>query len=58
MLKLIAFLWFGHSHKWKIIDRVKLYRSIKYTLDENVRPVGEDFICQCEKCGKVRTFRT
>lgn len=50
MIWLLKWVWFGHSHKWKIIDTIPkdcLHGDGKYRVFANV------MVLQCEHCGDV-----
>ena len=48
MLRLLQFLLFGHSHKWKETSRCRLNSS--------GGSVGVRIICVCERCGRPKNF--
>lgn len=52
MLRLFQWLFLGHTHKWKIINQVRLNWSDGY---------GEEGLCtrytlQCEICGNMKIY--
>jgi hypothetical protein len=47
MILLLKFLFFGHVHKWKVLERREM-------INEDNFKRGVDFILQCEKCGDVK----
>ena len=47
MIRLIQLLFFGHIHKWKIIDK----RRLDYVSD-----FCDRYTSQCEHCGKIKVF--
>lgn len=48
MIKLLQLLWYGHSHKWKIIGE----RGVR----SDGELVGTRYTCQCEHCGAIKVF--
>lgn len=48
MIRLLQWLFTGHVHKWKTIDKAKLWGECKE------RPIGAMYIQQCEYCGLVK----
>ena len=56
MMKLLAFLWSGCWHRWKIIGRSNVFEHGRGPKD--ALPVNIDFTLQCERCGTVRRKRT
>lgn len=48
MIKLIAFLFTGCWHKWKIIHEARVVD------DSGEKRVGQAYILQCERCGIVK----
>lgn len=53
MLKLIHYLFYGHCHKWKIIDKYSVLPARGGDI-----PIATDFILRCEKCGNIKKVRT
>lgn len=47
MIKLLQILWYGHSHKWKIIQTIQLQ-------NEYGANVGKKYHLQCEVCGNIK----
>jgi len=39
------------EHKWKIISR-------NYVNNEDNKTIGEKFVLQCEKCGRLKTEKS
>lgn len=37
-------------HKWKFIKSINI-------IDENNNPLGNDMACQCQRCGKFKSWR-
>jgi hypothetical protein len=53
MIQLLQILIFGHAHKWRQVRIVSAY------LDEDDKlPAFQKVVCECERCGTIRTFRT
>lgn len=50
MKKLLELLGFC-SHKWIQIEKLQLQRIV-----DNVG-VGYEYVCRCEKCGKIKGFK-
>lgn len=48
MKRLFEFLWYGHFHKWKILETSDI---VEY--DERTK-IGRSFTLQCEKCGNLQ----
>lgn len=53
MLKLLQLLFFGHAHKWKILERSPLVITRHPEDGGGVKHRGDRFVLQCETCGKV-----
>jgi uncharacterized protein CbrC (UPF0167 family) len=49
MIRLIQLLFFGHAHKWEIIDK----RRLDYVYDFS-KGSCERYTLQCEHCGKIK----
>lgn len=49
MVELLKYLFLGHSHKWKTIEKQSV--TIANAPDKWIR-----YICQCEKCGVIKAF--
>lgn len=52
MLKLLAFLWTGCWHKWKILHERHVYEAGKSK--SNSYPVYTRYELQCERCGTIK----
>lgn len=48
MLRILQFLFIGHVHKWKETER--------YQTKDSRGSVGLQVICECEKCGRPKSF--
>ena len=55
MIRLLYLLIFGHwcDHKWKLIKEIKVFWD-----ESDSIPSGTKYIMQCEKCGKMKKFKT
>lgn len=51
MIRLLQLLFFGHWHKWKIIEQARLWGADSAHMD---KPTGLVYFLQCEKCGEVK----
>ena len=47
MIRFLQFLFYGHIHKWKIIDKYDLAYSAKTS-------TGTRYVLQCSKCGDIK----
>lgn len=45
MISLIQWLFWGHLHKWKIIEELNMV--------EDNESYGRCYVLQCEKCGTI-----
>ena len=50
MIKLLSFLWLGHSHKWVVINEENIDYKSEFTAARGIR-----YTLQCEHCGKIKT---
>lgn len=48
MIKLLQILWYGHQHKWNIIEK----REVR----DNGGLIGTRYTCQCQHCGNIKAF--
>lgn len=55
MIRLLQLLIFGHAHKWVTIREINFTDDIREYERTGV-PTGRKYTCQCETCGKIRTF--
>ena len=54
MFKLIDLLLHGCWHKWKVIKECAVWEA-----DKNAdKPMGYQYILQCEKCGRIHHHNT
>lgn len=51
MWRLIQLIIYGHIHKWKTLEKLKIYHPEHKPGD---LPSGDRYIQQCEICGKVQ----
>ncbi len=49
MIRLIQLLFFGHIHKWKIIDKLR----VDYETDFS-KGSCDRYTLQCEHCGNIK----
>lgn len=49
MIQLLAFLWSGCWHRWKIIHTIRVFE----TATSN-HPCAHRYELQCERCGSVK----
>ncbi len=49
MIRLIQLLFFGHIHKWEIIDK----RRVDYESDFS-KGSCDRYVLQCERCGNIK----
>lgn len=57
MLRLLQLIFFGHVHKWKILNEVPLQRW-PGRIGEGKPWTGTNYILRCEDCGKLKQFDT
>ena len=53
MFKLFDFILHGCWHKWKILKESAVWEA---TAPEAKRPMGYQYVLQCEKCGKIHHY--
>lgn len=53
MRDFITWLFIGHVHKWKVIQKNTLYKGN----NTNNLPYGTDYILQCKHCGNIKQKR-
>lgn len=53
MIRFLQWLFYGHVHKWKIINQNKVY--LKF-IDNEEEAVFMRYILQCETCGEMKIF--
>lgn len=51
MKKILQLLFFGHIHKWTIIQKGDL-------VDDFNDAIGRWYDCQCTSCGSIKRFTT
>lgn len=49
MIRLLQWLFLGHVHKWKTLEK----RELRQTYGGKVDSVGTRYIQECETCGIV-----
>lgn len=50
MIKILCFLWNGHTHKWTVINEENIDYKFDYKSGSALR-----YTLQCEHCGNIKT---
>lgn len=56
MIWLLTLIFYGHFHKWKVLDKGTFRITDGYTTSGETVKTGVRYTCQCEKCGAIRGF--